>query len=500
MRRLSLPLIALGVVSIWSSASAQTLADGAPKDTFQFSTVASSLGQFTDFRFLPDGRIVLISKTGEVRVLPKDATATVDAGTFAVDTESEKGLLGVEVHPQFATNKTLFFYLSRAGSAGGTDLNRHNVISITLKDDNKLDMATEKTLVKDLRGPANHDGGGLALSADGTKLFIGVGDTGCNKSPDPPNPPGNYFPTCLTNGNGKVLRVNLDGTIPGDNPLSTETAVTSCGDTCGSAPSGTGAPRKDIWGWGFRNPFRIWNDPKTDKLWVGDVGESTREEITILQKGKHHGWPWREGTFGYAVTKCTETVPNVGNCIEPVYEQTHSTSVKSITGGAIVDSCDWPTSFRGLYFFGDNATGAMWTVQPNAARDGIVMGSQKDFGSVGSPVSFRPGPDGALYVASLGGKLIKFEPKTKVTCETPDTGVPDTGVPATDSGVPATDGAVGDDGGTTPATSTEEDGGCGCELPGRTAASRHGLGLLAFAGLMALRRASSRAGRGRRSR
>jgi len=492
MRWLPLPLFTLAVVSMWSGASAQTLAAGAPQDTFQFSTAASGLGQHTDFRFLPDGRIVLISKTGEVRIRKTDATVSV-AGTFSVDTESEKGLLGVEVHPQFATNSTLFFYYSLSDSSGGTDLDRHHVVSVTLKADNTLDMATLKVLVKDLRGPANHDGGGLSLSQDGTKLFIGVGDTGCNRSPDPPNPPGNFFPTCLTNGNGKILRVNLDGTIPSDNPLVGVSAVTACGSSCGTAPTGTGTPRTDIWAWGFRNPWRIWVDPTTGRLWAGDVGERTREEISIVERNRHHGWPWREGTFGWPVTKCTETVPNTGNCLDPVHELNRTDS-QSITGGAIVDSCDWPTTFRGLYFFGDNANGKLWTLQPTPARDGVVMGSRKDFGSVGGAVSIRPGPDGALYVASVSsGRLIKFEPKTKVTCEKPDTGVPDSGAPdssapGTDSGTPSGDSGTAADSGSSATPGSEDEGGCGCTLPGRADATRHGFGLLALAALVALRR------------
>jgi MYXO-CTERM domain-containing protein len=228
----------------------------------------------------------------------------------------------------------------------------------------------------------------------------------------------------------------------------------------------------------------------TGRLWVADVGERTREEISIVEKNKHYGWPWREGTFGWPATKCTETVPNVGNCADPVHELERTVS-QSITGGAIVDSCDWPTSFRGLYFFGDNANGKLWTIQPTPARDGVVMGSRKDFGSVNGPLSIRPGPDGALYVASIAGRLIKFEPKTKVMCETPDTGVPDTGVPdggAPDSSTPATDsGTSGDDAGLTPSAGSEDEGGCGCSTPG-AAASRHGLGLLAIAAFFALRR------------
>lgn len=479
MRRLYASLT-VGLVSLWAaSASAQSLAAGAPADTFNFTTYAQGLGQVTDFRFLPDGRTVILSKTGEVRVRKTDGMIS-SAGSFSVDTESEKGLLGVEVHPQFATNKTLFFYYSRANSIGGTDNDRHHVISMTLKDDNTLDTATLKVLVKDLKGPANHDGGGLALSKDGTKLFIGVGDTGCNKSPSPPSPPGNYYGTCLTNGNGKILRVNLDGTIPSDNPLNAVAAATACGDSCGTTPPGTAAPRKDIWAWGFRNPWRIWVDPVTDKLWAGDVGEGAWEEIDIVEKGKHHGWPWREGKHGWPTSKCTETVPNVGECLEPVHEQAHSGSVKSINGGLIVDSCDWPTTFRGLYFFGDNVTGSLWTVQPTPARDGIVAGSQKDFGNVASAVSFRVGPDNALYIASLGpGRIIRFEPKTKEMCPTPmpdagtDTSTPDPDAgPVEDTGTTTSDASTTDDSGVAATPGTSDEGGCGCSSPG-SGAARH---------------------------
>ena len=498
------------LLCVAAASHAQTLATGAPSDTFSFSTYATGLGQLTDFRFLPDGRVVLISRTGEVRVRLTDGTL-VNADTFPVssDVHGEQGLLGVEVDPSFATNRRIFFYYSRANSAGGTDLNRHRVVSITLGTDSKLVMSTEDIMVQDLRGPANHDGGALALSKDGTKLYVGVGDTGCNKSPDPPNPPGNYFPTCLTNGNGKILRINLDKSIPSDNPLSSETAVTACGSSCGAAPSGTAAPRKDIWAWGFRNPFRIWTDPVTGHLWVGDVGEGSWEEIDVLTGGgKHHGWPWREGAHGWPATKCTETVPNKGNCVDPVHEQAHASgSVGSITGGAIMDFCSWPTTFRGLYFFGDNATGKLWTVQPNTARDGVVSGSQKDFGSAPSPVSIRPGPDGAMYIASLGGRLYRFAPKAPVTCDTdagvPDTGVTDTGTPAdggttdaatsdtgtapgdastgSDTGVTVDSGSSGGDDAGAPGEGTSEDGGCGCSTPGGTTSA--GLSALALAGV-----------------
>lgn len=496
-------------------ASAQTLSTGAPRDTFNVATHVSGLSQPTDFRFLPDGRIVIIQKNGEVRVRRTDGTVA-NAGSFPVDTESEKGGLGVEVHPSFATNKTIFFYYSRASSAGGTDLDRHRVVSIVLKDDNTLDMTTEKILVRDLRGPANHDGGALSILGD--KLFIGVGDTGCNSG----KPPGaanasNFFGTCLTNGNGKVLRVNLDGTIPADNPLSALTAVVACGSSCGTVPvaTTTAAPRKDIWAIGFRNPFRVWADPTTGHVWVGDVGEVTFEEISVITgKGQHHGWPWREGATGDAVTKCSEFTPDKSNCVDPAYACPRS-DCTTITGGQIVDSCDWPTTFRGLYFFADYSAGQIWTLQPNAARNGIVAGSRKNFATANGVVALHTGNDGALYALSLNGSLYRFSVKTPVTCTTPDagvdagsdTGVPDTGTPGdggvTDTGTPAdgsvsdtggasdgsvTDGGTTDDGGT--AAGTDDSGGCGCQVPGTAdGTSRHAaVALLGAAAFVASRR------------
>ncbi len=493
-----------------TSAHADTLATGAPSTNFNVSDYVTGVGMITDFRWVPDGRLVMTRKSGQVS-LRTTAGAVVTAGSFPVDTESEKGLLGVEVDPNFATTNRLFFYYSRSSSAStdpGTDLDRHRVVSVVLKSDNTLDMATETILVRGLRGPANHDGGGLGIGKDG-KLYIGVGDTGCNSGVAPGGTIGNYFGTCLTNGNGKILRVNTDGTIPSDNPLVGVSAVTACGSSCGTniSTTGTAAPRTDIWAWGFRNPWRFSFDSVTGNLWVADVGEVTYEEVSIVPKGRHMGWPFREGGQGYPVTKCTEVTPNTGNCVDPVYYCSHDApsggidgGCKSITGGVIVDSCDWPAEFRGLYYFADNANNALWTLQPNAARDGIVAGSRKDFGSVtGSPVSMRTGPDGALYVASLGGgRLARFAPKTPVPCTTPDAGVDsgptaDTGAPADsaveDTGTSSTsDAAASDTGDNTAAPGTSDDGGCGCVTVGsRTAVASPLLALIAL-GLVRRRR------------
>ncbi|MFT3841312.1 MAG: PQQ-dependent sugar dehydrogenase [Myxococcaceae bacterium] len=391
------------------------------------------ISNLTDFRFLPDGRMVitekgLVDNTGSTtaRVFLRDTAGQLSvAWRFCVATTSEQGLLGVEVDPDFNNTQRLFFYYSNCPGDGGTNTDRHRVVSFTLQANGTLDPASEKILVRNLRGPANHDGGSLAIGPDG-KLYIGVGDTGCNATCCPAN---NVFASCLTVGNGKILRINLDGSIPSDNPLvdalGMPKMVTACGSTCTSAidPAVTAPARSEIWAWGFRNPFRIWADPKTGLIWVGDVGETIREEVTIAQMGHHHGYPWQEGTnicsnassnaegdtcWADAGT-CDYYTPGSGPCVPPEWDCDHSmTGCQSITGGLIIDTCSWPAQVRGNYFFGDNAQGALWMIPVNATRTGVATpGFQGNtnaatiFGNVAVPVAFHMGLDGNLYVADL---------------------------------------------------------------------------------------------------
>ena len=401
---------------------------------FAVTTFVQGLGDVTDFAFLPDGRVVITEKSGGLKIRKTDGSL-VTAATFEVDDASEKGLLGVAVDPKFAETKRLFLYYSAANAVGGNNLDRHRVISAIL-DGDKLDRKNEKLLVRGLRGPANHDGGALAIGPDG-KLYIGVGDTGCNSNrrPEPRYEPTNHFGGCLTNANGKILRVELDGSIPADNPLASVERVTACGSSCREPlTAAVGAPRREIWAWGFRNPWRFWFDPKTGKLWVGDVGEVTYEEITIAQAGAHHGWPWREGRHGWPRGKCAALTPSTGPCVEPIYECKHGDSraaedgkpaidgdCQSITAGFIVDRCHWPDALRHRYYFADNANGRVWSLGVTPDRDGLVPGSRREIARYtdGIPVTVHEGPDGDVYVAVFPGnegRIDRISPKAPKPC------------------------------------------------------------------------------------
>src|SRR5262249_12556910 len=162
------------------------------------------------------------------------------------DTSSEKGLLGVVADPNVVSNHAFYFYVSNGPTA-----DKHRVYRAVLDASNTLTVdatpviAASRGTGPGLEGPANHDGGSLFIYQG--QLYLGVGDTGSNATP-----PVNKFGSCLNKGNGKLLRVNLDGTVPSNNPLVPVGTVTACDTTTG--PWSTAGPDKRIFAWGLRNP------------------------------------------------------------------------------------------------------------------------------------------------------------------------------------------------------------------------------------------------------
>lgn len=439
----------LAAVSAAARASADELASGPPSELFDLNDrFIEGLAVPTSMAFLPDGRIVVTEKGGanagaaNVRLYQPDGTPIGVAGTFDVSGgHQEQGLLKVVVHPDFANNRRLIFYYSRAD---GNDVDRNRVVSVPLGSDDMLQMGSMTVLLDGIYGPENHNGGGLSIGPD-ENLYIGVGDTGCNNAGNFDN----WFGTCLDTLSGKILRIGLDGAVPASNPLSTVSSATSCSGTCpsvngtdhsccnGPFPTSLGAPRREIFAWGFRNPWRLWVDPKTGFVWVGDVGNFGAEEIDVIkpeQTARHYGWPMREGTSGAAPDSCRQTTPDTGDCVDPVLACPYASNpgagtCKTLVGGLIVDDCAWPESHRNRYFFADYAYGSLWSMAVNATRDGVI-GTREDFATSvysAGPVDIEFGPDGALYYVAIAGFVARIAPKTPSECPEPPDGGAGTG-------------------------------------------------------------------------
>lgn len=358
---------------------------------------------------------MITQRLGDVLIVKPDGEPSAVANHIDVTpmNNPEQGLLGVAIDSDFASTHQLYFY----ASAGATGADKNQVLRVELAANDTLGEPV--TIVdKGLRGYTNHVGGGLVIHDH--QLYFSLGDGGANATP-----PYNQLATCLNSPSGKILRVNLDGSVPSDNPLVGLTNVTGCDSP--STPIKPSSPDERIYAWGLRNPFRFSIDPATGLLWIGDVGEATEEEVSVGDKGSNFGWPFYEGTVHYTQAQqpfqpdgaCQGITP-AGPCVPPVhsYGRLSMNGVVRgvVVGGLVLDLCDWPTEYRQRYVFGDYGSGEVWTLDLMPDRRGVVAGSLRPFAQLRGPGSFRVGLDNSLYVADvMAGEVYRVQPKARLS-------------------------------------------------------------------------------------
>ena len=424
-------LIGLGAFVCASSARADLVAPYLDRIDVDPTYVTNATGA-TDIAWAADGRAVITQKNGTIVVRQTNGSQMPRSGVFAgVSMSAEQGLLGVVADPTAAN--TFYFYVSNGSDTG----DRHRVMKAVLAADNSFAVdatpviAASRNLGPGIEGPANHNGGGLSIYQN--RLYVGVGDTGANATP-----PNNLYSSCLNRPNGKILRVNLDGTIPTDNPLNNVAMVTSCGtdgrrmQAWGSTVAWTtAAPDRRVYAWGFRNPWRFWVDPTSGRMWVGDVGETTREEISVGTGDSHFGYPFFEGNQdwsmasggGLRLQKSCNTDFLPGRPCTPAvhdYPRTGTGGGTCVTGGLIPDGCGWSTALGGtMYLFADYNADWIHGLTVTNRMMGTASSTATNLGSFSNsgPVSFRMGPDESLYVVmNQGNAVYRFTPRDRTGC------------------------------------------------------------------------------------
>ncbi len=334
---------------------------------FSDTPVVIGVSQPTAFTWTPDGRMLVLEKIGRVRIVVGgvlQATPALDISAL-VDSGSEKGLLGICLHPGFTSNGYVYLYY--------TDRVPQNRISRFTMSGNTLDPASETVILDHIDATnGNHNGGELAIGPDG-KLWAAPGDSGTGGAKSQDLSVGSF--------NGKVLRMELDGSPAAGNPF-------------------LGDPTREgrIWAYGFRNPWRFIFRPSNGSLYVADVGQSAREEIDVVTAGGNYGWPMAEGTLG-----------GCPGCIPPVFEYDHTVG-QAIIGGVFVTGGLYPQFLRGKYVFGDYVSS--WIRYLEFSPNDTVVGPLQDFAtSAEGPVRFAMGPDQAIYYAAINtGKIYRINP------------------------------------------------------------------------------------------
>jgi hypothetical protein len=227
---------------------------------------------------------------------------------------------------------------------------------VTEADGKVVDGSTQLVLRLPTVTSTWHMGGALRFAPDG-KLFVAVGN-----HEDIPQPVATANSQNLTVPMGKILRIFPSGSVPSDNPFVGSDAYPA------------------IWAYGFRNPFSFDIQPTTGRIFVGDVGQSTWEEIDELQKGGNYGWPAIEG-------------PGDAGSIKPIYSWNHNDGGCAVTGGAWYNpgTVQFPQDYVGKFLFEDYCLGTISALDPDTAEvksfvSGIVF-----------PTNLAVAPDGSLY-------------------------------------------------------------------------------------------------------
>jgi glucose/arabinose dehydrogenase len=314
---------------------------------FTESAVAAGLDQPTAMAFAPDGRIFVTEQGGTVRVVKNGGLLGTPFLTKTVNSESERGMLGIAFDPQFATNNFVYVYYT------ATTPNIHNRVSRFTANGDVVVPNSERIIFELPRLSAgNHNGGAIHFGADG-KLYIATGENAV---------PSNAQSKSTTLG--KILRINRNGSIPTDNPFFNTT---------------TGRNRA-IYALGLRNPYTFAFRPGTSRFFINDVGQNTFEEINTSFKGANYGWPAFEGK---------ENNPR----FRPPIHAYPTGDGCAITGGAFYDppTANFPEAFEGRYFFADYCGGFIKFIHPGLKTVGTLA---KDLQNV---VDLQVGPDGALY-------------------------------------------------------------------------------------------------------
>ena len=393
-KTLSITLLFLSFTALFS----QTL-----PSTYSKKTIVAGLNYPVAFAWTPDGRYLVTQKGGGAYPAVNAFIKLYDASgafisnfydlTSLVDADFERGLLGIAVDPNFATNRFVYAYYTYRNSAK-TDC-RVRIVKF-IENNN---VGTNPVLIYDnpypCSSPGNHFGGIIGFRpSQPNKLYILTGDLAYNQT----NPTLNYA-NKLNNPYGKVLRINTDGSIPTDNPFYDDGNPLTGNDD-------------RIWSYGLRNMFGLTFNPITDSMYVSENGLNAWDEFDIIHKGANYGWPTCEGNYlnGSTTSPCNNSA-----FINPIAEW--GAPLPSVVGCLYYTGNLMP-EFKNHILVGDNDYGILYDLKMGNAPYYNTVTSKTNFADLvtgtGGLTDIKQGVDECIYVMKGGyttnGEIYKICP------------------------------------------------------------------------------------------
>ena len=348
------------------------------RTAFQVVKVAGGLNKPWAIAFLPDGRMLVTEKPGQLRIVtPQGQKSEPVEGLPRVDARGQGGLLDVELSPDFRRSGQIYwtYYEPRQGG-NGLAVARGRLIDGARPriEDLKIVFRMMPTLESTL-----HAGGRMVWAPDG-KLFVMLGERSIL--------PGRVQSQRLDSHFGKIVRINPDGSIPQDNPF-----------------VGRQGARPEIWSTGHRNILSAALDAQ-GQLWEVEMGPRGGDELNRPEAGKDYGWP----TIGYGEEYSGEPIHKATQAAgmeQPVY---YWDPVISPSGMAIYSGSLFP-EWRGNIFVGALSGKALVRLVMSGDR---VAGEERLLADEDARIrEVVQGPDGALYLLtdSEDGSLLKITPR-----------------------------------------------------------------------------------------
>lgn len=309
--------------------------------------------------FTPGGGQVFMTtgKAGDVWVADIAGSTWQLRGTPFYHTDvgqlGEQGLTGIAIDPDYATNRFVYIYFTRS------DQQFNRLVRVT---DVNGQPTNEQILLDNIPAADQHNGGVLLFGSDG-KLYVTVGDATQDLLAQDPSSP-----------NGKILRINTDGTIPSDNPF----------------------PGSPAWALGMRNSFGLAVHPATGHLWNTENGPTVDDEVNRIVPGGNYGWPFVTGPNGNGVY------------IDPIFTLAQPVGITNIV--ALAPTGVYPTEYHNNLFFTDFVEGKIRRLVLDVNHTSLVSDSVVYDGGTGGLIAFNQGRDGYMYVSATDGNVYRVVP------------------------------------------------------------------------------------------
>lgn len=254
--------------------------DNWPTDSIR--VVKQNLDHVWEMEWASDNHMWFTERSGRIsKMNPQNGNIVFTTTINEVESNGEGGLLGMTLHPDFSANGILYVVYNYNSGAGY----REKVVSYTFSNNALVNPAT---IIENIPASGIHNGSRIRLVNDGTgiKLFLTTGDAATSSNAQD-----------INSRSGKVLRLNPDGTIPGDNPIA-------------------GNP---VWSYGHRNPQGLIY--VNNKWYSSEHGPSIEDEVNIVEQGRNYGWPNVNGPCdGGELSFCS-----LNNVKEPIWSSGNGT-------------------------------------------------------------------------------------------------------------------------------------------------------------------------------